>query len=305
MAQSSQVTTSPFDKIANFRDVSTSLTSSHIKPNLFYRSANPDLLTIKDQSLLQNTYNIKTIVDLRTDSEHLARQKEKKNIPADVPVINEDLLTPAEPAAPYSAENPRASGASYKTIEINFNGSTYTSAMFSQLSYWNQAKLAFLYALGYRTEAIKIIGENVMAKRGLTGLAKDSLKHCRAEIKSVFDVLANEENWPVLVHCTQGKDRTGLVVLLVLGLLGVSKEDVSRDYLLSVPGLEEDREERVIAISSIGLPEEFAGCPEDWVEEVLGEIEREYGGVEKFLVDECGVGREQVAKVKENLERGA
>lgn len=140
-----------------------------------------------------------------------------------------------------------------------------------------------------------------MAKRGLTGLAKDSLKHCRAEIKSVFDVLSSQENWPVLVHCTQGKDRTGLVVLLVLGLLGVSAEDVKRDYMLSVPGLEDDREERVKAISTIGLPEDFAGCPDDWVEEVLGEIQREYGGVERFLVNSCAVERGQVERVKQIL----
>lgn len=140
-----------------------------------------------------------------------------------------------------------------------------------------------------------------MAKRGLTGLAKDSLRHCRAEVKTVFDVLSNEENWPVLVHCTQGKDRTGLVVSLVLGLLDVSTEDIKRDYLLSVPGLEGDRAERVKAISSIGLPEDFAGCPEEWVDEVLGEIQREYGGVEKFLLNSCGVEREQLDSVKHIL----
>lgn len=142
-----------------------------------------------------------------------------------------------------------------------------------------------------------------MAQRGLTGLAKDSLKYCRAEIKSIFDVLANEENWPVMVHCTQGKDRTGLVVLLVLGLLDVSKEEIKRDYLLSIKGLEADFADRVKAIAEIGLPEEFAGCPENWVEEVFGEIESQYGGFENFLVGECGVKREQVEKVKQILRR--
>jgi protein tyrosine/serine phosphatase len=42
---------------------------------------------------------------------------------------------------------------------------------------------------------------------------------CKGEVKQVFDVLADDRNWPVLVHCTQGKDRTGLIVMLVLFLL--------------------------------------------------------------------------------------
>lgn len=300
MASSSKPTPYPFTKIANFRDISTCLpTPSKLNPSLFYRSANPDLATPSDQSLLQNTYKLKTIIDLRTDSEHLAR---KKNVPADVPIINENLLSPAEPATPYAVSVPAKSGATYKTLEINFNGQTYTSSLFSQLSYYNRAKLALLYGLGYRTQAICIIGTNVMAKRGLTGLAIDSLKFCRAEIKQVFDVLANEENFPVLVHCTQGKDRTGLVVLLVLALMGVDEQGIERDYLMSVEGLEGDREERVRAIGEIGLPENFAGCEKGWVGEVLGEIER-YGGVEKFLTLECGVEAGQIESVRRILGR--
>jgi protein-tyrosine phosphatase len=38
---------------------------------------------------------------------------------------------------------------------------------------------------------------------------------------------------PILVHCTAGKDRTGVVVALLLRLLGASEADIQRDYLLS------------------------------------------------------------------------
>lgn len=107
----------------------------------------------------------------------------------------------------------------------------------------------------------------------------------------------------MLVHCTQGKDRTGLVILLVLGVLGVKMEDIKRDYLLSIQGLEGDLEERREAIAQIGLPEEFAGCGEEWVEEIFGGVEKEYGGFEKFLVGECGVEKEQIERVREILGR--
>jgi protein-tyrosine phosphatase len=38
---------------------------------------------------------------------------------------------------------------------------------------------------------------------------------------------------PVLVHCTAGKDRTGLVIALVLDAIGVAREAVIADYAAS------------------------------------------------------------------------
>src|SRR3546814_4485370 len=38
---------------------------------------------------------------------------------------------------------------------------------------------------------------------------------------------------PMLVHCTAGKDRTGVTIAVLLLALGVSREDVVRDYLRS------------------------------------------------------------------------
>lgn len=41
----------------------------------------------------------------------------------------------------------------------------------------------------------------------------------------------------VLLHCEAGWDRTGLVTLLLLALVGVSAEDIAADYLLSGPNM--------------------------------------------------------------------
>ena len=49
----------------------------------------------------------------------------------------------------------------------------------------------------------------------------------------VFDILANESNYPIFYHCIIGTDRTGLISWLVNGLCGVSEEDLWRDYLFS------------------------------------------------------------------------
>lgn len=38
------------------------------------------------------------------------------------------------------------------------------------------------------------------------------------------------EKAPLLIHCTAGKDRTGVTIALLLGLLGVAREDIVADY---------------------------------------------------------------------------
>ena len=52
-------------------------------------------------------------------------------------------------------------------------------------------------------------------------------------VKNVFAILGDEDNYPVVYHCNIGTDRTGLFAFLINGLLGVSEDDLYRDYLFS------------------------------------------------------------------------
>jgi protein-tyrosine phosphatase len=52
-------------------------------------------------------------------------------------------------------------------------------------------------------------------------------------VGTIFSILADEDNYPVIYHCNIGTDRTGLIAFLVNGLMGVSEEDLYRDYLFS------------------------------------------------------------------------
>ena len=54
-----------------------------------------------------------------------------------------------------------------------------------------------------------------------------------AGIKNIFEILANEENYPVYIHCDNGADETGTVAFLINALLGVSESDLIRDFELS------------------------------------------------------------------------
>jgi protein-tyrosine phosphatase len=85
-----------------------------------------------------------------------------------------------------------------------------------------------------------------------------------------------------LTHCTQGKDRTGLLIALILFLLQIPTQAITHDYFLSESELLPERESRLVEIRSIGLTEDFAGCPKEWVEEMEKHLSEKYGRVRKY-----------------------
>jgi protein-tyrosine phosphatase len=64
----------------------------------------------------------------------------------------------------------------------------------------------------------------------------------RAEhIVAMARAVANAAPGGVLIHCLAGKDRTGISVALLLGLVGVSEADIAADYALSEAALATER----------------------------------------------------------------
>lgn len=53
------------------------------------------------------------------------------------------------------------------------------------------------------------------------------------KIKNIFNLLADETNYPLDIHCVRGTDRTGCIAYLVKGLLGIDEEMLYRDFLFS------------------------------------------------------------------------
>lgn len=59
------------------------------------------------------------------------------------------------------------------------------------------------------------------------------LRERRTGVAAAMNAIANAPAAPILVHCHAGKDRTGVVVGLVLRLAGVSVDDIADDYAIS------------------------------------------------------------------------
>ena len=56
----------------------------------------------------------------------------------------------------------------------------------------------------------------------------------REPFAKIFEIFTKEENYPVLMHCSGGRDRTGTLAFLLNGLLGVGEDDLCRDWEASV-----------------------------------------------------------------------
>lgn len=60
------------------------------------------------------------------------------------------------------------------------------------------------------------------------------LESYQAGLAMAIRTFANADNFPVYVHCSLGRDRTGTLCFLIQALLGVGEKDIFRDYELSM-----------------------------------------------------------------------
>ena len=78
-----------------------------------------------------------------------------------------------------------------------------------------------------------VLGENVNYFRCSMNYDSDIMNTNAEQVRQVFAILSDVNNYPVIFHCHIGTDRTGFIAYLINGLLGVSKQDLYKDYLFS------------------------------------------------------------------------
>lgn len=118
-------------------------------------------------------------------------------------------------------------------------------------------------------------------------------------VKKIFDIIAEVEDGSILFHCTNGKDRTGTVAALLLGLLRVSKEDIINNYSVTYE-LIKNNEAVKKGIEKYHTDVIFKSEPE-YIEKLLNYIEEKYGNAENYLLS-CGISQDNLNKIKERFK---
>jgi len=111
----------------------------------------------------------------------------------------------------------------------------------------------------------------------------------------------------VVVHCTAGKDRTGLVVAFCLLALDIDADVVVADYALTQRNLEGEWTERMLRkVRRFRVPmndrllEVIAHSPEPVLRETIAWVDAEYGGVRPYL-DSIGVDDAVIGRLRDRL----
>jgi protein-tyrosine phosphatase len=123
----------------------------------------------------------------------------------------------------------------------------------------------------------------------------------------LFHVAADAANLPLVVHCTAGKDRTGLAIALLLSALGVPDETIVADYTLSNHAfdvLSGRMQPEMRRLYSFGFGEvqlrPFLLAEARTMQAALAYIRQRYGSLDWYL-QKAGVRDETLERVRENL----
>lgn len=131
------------------------------------------------------------------------------------------------------------------------------------------------------------------------------------EFSHFFMLLANPDAIPTVFHCTAGKDRTGFAAALVLLALGVPRETVIRDYMLTNLYTANAAERTLFWLRAYLFFQTPADqlrplfeARRDFLEAALDEIDTRWGSFDVYLREALGVPDEQRDALRSLLLRG-
>lgn len=121
----------------------------------------------------------------------------------------------------------------------------------------------------------------------------------------LFEVLSEGTDTGVVIHCTAGKDRTGVSTAFFLAVLGVDRSIIEADYLLTNRDVYRQAD---FIEQTTGFPDDIdrdtmirlAGVPETAMKDFLDGVYRQWGGPVEFLLD-AGVSEAQMQAVRDRF----
>jgi protein-tyrosine phosphatase len=131
---------------------------------------------------------------------------------------------------------------------------------------------------------------------------EDVLRMAGPTIADMFALLADEERYPLFVHCVAGKDRTGVLSALILRILGVPDDEIIDDYALTARTRPpEDLLRKMLQENGVDpdkVREDPWQAPPIVMESTLRVIDEQYGSTEGYL-SAISVPDEHIAALRE------
>ena len=166
------------------------------------------------------------------------------------------------------------------------------------------AYLNVSFSMGSDEHAWEAVARRYEAAQSREELNRIDLEEHGVGIGAIVGAVADAPPGGVLVHCHAGKDRTGLIVALLLLLAGVSDEDIADDYALTALNLEPlivdwllemgGDDEQQARLRRLAEPRREAML------DTLAHLRQSYGSAEQYLLDR-GVTRDQIDRVRARL----
>ena len=169
--------------------------------------------------------------------------------------------------------------------------------------------------IGTRVAHLKSIAERMIAgeiadfgTEDMVGIYATLLTHYSAEFGAVARLIASSDGATV-VHCTAGKDRTGVAVALLLSFLGVDDATVAEDYALSqqhysMPLLAELEVRFAELDADLDRVRAFFEAQPAAMLGLLADLRARFGGAAAYLAGPAGVSAEDLARLRERLLDG-
>lgn len=233
-----------FENLPNFRQAGghglTNKRGERVRDGLLYRSSRTDFVTSKDKSVFLQL-GIKSIVDLRRQSEYERSDGDKLlDDLYSVSILKKDQVHRMKPSFRWGSSNTKA------VLEEGSIGYRYLVNMWTMKIIWHVFMQANFFVrwlslvlvlfdwltglhLFVKFFAWLVINHQTVAQQYI-----DVVEMTRPVIIDVLRLMCHkEDSLPMLIHCAHGKDRTGIIVAIVLGLLEVDNKSIVNDYTQS------------------------------------------------------------------------
>ncbi|MEE8400390.1 MAG: tyrosine-protein phosphatase [Desulfobacterales bacterium] len=164
---------------------------------------------------------------------------------------------------------------------------------------------------GDRVADFKSAKSSLTQAEKMADLYRTGFVRCEGIIAEIIGTLADEKDHASVFHCGAGKDRTGLVAALLLGVVGVPHETIAADYALTGlyladpnrdhenpdPMFIPESEKAKIDDGGQPLPVYMFSCLPETMRRALAFLDENYGGVEGY-VRKIGVTGEQIDRLR-------